>query len=68
MEKQIGKSFKPSVFYYRGYDNDNPYTFDDWDRNAQKDGWVCRTDRDCEWIDPDLGCDDRQFELSSVLV
>ena len=56
------------MFYYRGYDYDNPYTFDEWNRNAQIDGWVCRSDLDCEWIDPDLGCDDRQFELSSVLV
>ena len=60
--------FKPSVFYYGNYDYDHPYTFDDWNRNAQLDGWVCRSDRDCEWIDPFLGCDDREFQLNRVQV
>jgi len=64
--KKIGKAFKPSVFHYEGYDNDNPYTFNDWDRNAKIDGWVCRTDRDCTWIDPNLECDDKQFTIGQV--
>ena len=32
------------------------------------DGWVCRDDKDCTWIDPNLGCDDREFSLHSVNV
>ena len=56
------------MFNYEGYDNDNPYTFDAWDRNARIDGWVCRTDRDCQWIDPNLECDDRQFTIGQVRV
>ena len=66
--QQVGKLFKPSVFYYGNYDYDHPYTFDNWNRNAQVDGWVCRSDRDCEWIDPFLGCDDREFQLNRVQV
>ena len=48
--------------------DDEPYPFDDWDRNAKIDGWVCRADEDCEWIDPHLGCDDNEFKMSSIQV
>ena len=44
------------------------YTFEDWNRNTYEDGWVCRNDLDCDWIDAQLGCDDREFDLSSVQV
>ena len=30
------------------------------------DGWVCRNHTDCQWIDPHLICDDRQFTLTEV--
>lgn len=56
---QIGKKFKPKKFKIK---------FDDWDRYAKKDGWVCRNDDDCTWIDSYLGCDDREFVLSAVKV
>lgn len=44
------------------------YTFEDWNRNTYEDGWVCRNDLDCDWIDAQLGCDDREFDLDSVQV
>ena len=47
---------------------DESYSFEDWDRNARIDGWVCRADVDCEWIDPNLGCDDREFEIKDIQV
>ena len=51
-----------------GDDYNEPYSFDAWDRNARKDGWVCRSDEDCEWLDPHLGCDDNEFEMRNVQV
>ena len=51
-----------------GDDYNEPYSFASWDRNARKDGWVCRSDEDCEWLDPHLGCDDNEFEMRNVQV
>ena len=44
------------------------YTFDDWNQNSNLDGWVCRNDLDCDWIDEKLGCDSRNFSLDSIQV
>ena len=44
------------------------YSFDDWNRNTHVDGWVCRNDVDCVWIDSNLGCDDREFDLNKIQV
>jgi len=60
--KKVGKAFRPNIFYFGGIN----YGFDDWNRYAQLDGWVCRNDRDCQWIDQFLGCDDREFNLRLV--
>ena len=61
---QIKKKFTKGIFKFTGVD----YDFDDWDRNAQIDGWVCRNDADCTWIDENLGCDDRDFNLLDITV
>jgi len=55
---KIRGNFNPSTFYYNGH----YYNFDSWDRFAKVDGWICRSDEDCEWIDQYLGCDDRYFK------
>ena len=61
---QIKKKFTKGVFKFL----DLEYEFEDWDRNAQIDGWVCRNDEDCTWIDDKLGCDDRDFNLQMITV
>jgi len=45
---------------------DSDFNFDDWDREARVDGWICRNDQDCNWIDDHLGCDDRGFSSSGL--
>ena len=47
---------------------EDSFSFDDWSQNANEDGWVCRSDVDCDWIDSNLGCDDREFSNSSIQV
>ena len=42
--------------------------FDDWNDAALVDGWVCRNDADCTWIDERLGCNDYEFESSTIRV
>ena len=61
---QIKKKFTKGIFNLTNVD----YDFDDWDRDAQIDGWVCRKDEDCTWIDDNLGCDDRDFNLLEITV
>ena len=43
-------------------------TFDEWKDYVEKDGWLCRDDKDCIWYDLSLGCNDRQFNISNVKV
>ena len=57
---QVKKKFKKSTKFN--------YDFDDWDRDAQLDGWACRNDQDCTWIDENLGCNDYEFNLAQIQV
>ena len=52
------------MIHYGGRD----YDFDDWNEGALIDGWVCRNDADCIWIDERLGCNDNGFELDQIKV
>jgi len=56
----LGFSYRP--LYYGGH----YYTYNNWNSYARVDGWVCRDDRDCTWIDPNLGCDDREFSVKYI--
>ena len=58
----MGKKFKKIKF------NKIDVDFDEWNEYALKDGWVCRNDLDCNWIDQHLGCDDREFQLVQIKV
>ena len=49
---------------YHGY----VYYIHDWDRYAKVDGWVCRDDHDCIWLDQKLGCNDREFSHDNIKV
>jgi len=60
--KNVHKLFRPNIFDYNGVQ----YDFDTWDRNARVDGWVCRSDNDCNWLDPQLECDDREFTITEI--
>jgi len=33
------------------------YGFNDWNRWRRADGFLCRNDRDCRWLDDNLECD-----------
>merc|ERR1711894_835084 len=61
MGTKIRKNFNQGLYY-----GDDDYDFDDWNRDAKVDGWICRNDLDCTWIDRNLGCDDRSFSSSQI--
>ena len=60
---KIGKKFNKGLKF-----GDSDFDFDDWDREARVDGWICRNDQDCNWIDDHLACDDRDFSSSRLNV
>ena len=55
---------KYKSIHYGGRD----YDFDEWNNGALIDGWVCRNDSDCTWIDERLGCNDYGFESNKIEV
>ena len=49
----------------RGFTNyDSHYDFDDWNDWREADGFLCRNDNDCEWIDDNLSCEDYELDFS----
>ena len=60
--KKLTKSFVKGIFLF----NNIEYNVDQWLGFAKKDGWLCRNDTDCTWIDRNLGCDDRKFKTTKV--
>ena len=39
-------------------------SFEDWDEIAEVDGLLCRNDADCNWIDPNLDCQDYELDFT----
>jgi hypothetical protein len=37
--------------------------FNDWNRWREIDGFMCRDDNDCKWIDERLFCQDYEFDF-----
>ena len=58
LSEGVSKLFNPNLF--------NGHDFNTWDRNARIDGWVCRNDRDCNWLDQHLECEDNGFKLDDI--
>ena len=42
----------------------NGYSLDDWDDWREVDGLLCRNSNDCEWIDPNLYCQDYELRFT----
>ena len=63
--KKLTKGFAKiakGVFLFGGVN----YNLAQWRQFSDVDGWLCRNDKDCNWIDPHLGCDDRSFNIQRV--
>ena len=43
------------------------YEFDDWNDWREADGFLCRNDNDCQWIDERLSCEDYELEFTPVV-
>ena len=42
--------------------------YGDYNRYMRIDGMVCRDDRDCAWLDQNMGCDDRSLRSQPITV
>ena len=65
VEKELAKGFAKiakGVFLFSGVN----YNLAQWRQFSDVDGWFCRNDKDCDWIDPQLGCHDRSFNIQRV--
>ena len=61
---QLVETFPPGVFHYEGHQ----YTYQDWGHYARLDGWLCRNDKDCNWIDANLRCNKKDFCVEHAAV
>ena len=41
----------------------NSYKFNDWNDWREADGFLCRSNKDCKWIDDNLNCEDYELEF-----
>ena len=44
------------------------YNFDEWNGWRQEDGFLCRTNNDCSWIDPQMFCQDYELEFKPSVI
>jgi hypothetical protein len=42
----------------------NSYKFNDWNDWREADGFLCRSNKDCQWIDDNLNCEDYELEFT----
>lgn len=40
------------------------YDFDDWNDWREADGFLCRSNDDCQWLDQNLNCEDYELDFS----
>merc|ERR1712013_966626 len=64
--KKMAKKKKKSKFHIDldiEEQGDDDYMFNDWDKWRQADGFMCRDDNDCNWLDEDLRCENYEMSI-----
>ena len=44
----------------------NSYKFNDWNDWREADGFLCRSNKDCQWIDDKLNCEDYELDFTPL--
>jgi len=57
---QLGKATGRFGSYHHG----GRWGYNDYDRWRQQDGMLCRNNKDCIWMDPNMFCTDYEFDFS----
>lgn len=47
-----------------GWGRQHGYGFNQWNRDREADGMLCRNTNDCNWIDPRMYCQDYELDFS----
>jgi len=55
-----------SKFSSRGSGWGNSYKYNDWNDWREADGFLCRSNKDCQWIDDNLNCEDYELEFTPL--
>ena len=42
------------------------YDFNDWNDWREADGFLCRSNKDCQWIDEKLNCEDYELDFTPL--
>ena len=50
-----------------GWGNQHGYRFNDWNNWREIDGFLCRTNQDCNWIEPLLYCQDYELNFTPTV-
>merc|ERR1712172_339853 len=58
--KLAGKFSRP------GFGNSYGYKFNDWNDWREADGFLCRSNKDCQWIDDNLNCEDYELDFTPL--
>ena len=56
-----------SKFSSRGSGWGNSYKYNDWNDWREADGFLCRSNKDCQWIDNNLNCEDYELEFTPLV-
>ena len=56
-----------SKFSRPGFGNSYGYKFNDWNDWREADGFLCRSNKDCKWIDDNLNCEDYELEFTPLV-
>ena len=43
------------------------YEFNDWNSWREADGFLCRNNDDCRWVDQNLNCEDYELDFSPAV-
>ena len=44
------------------------FPIEDWDKDRELDGFLCRNHRDCRWADPEFDCQQYQIDIDFLKV
>ena len=44
----------------------NSYKFNEWNDWREADGFLCRSNKDCQWIDGKLNCEDYELDFTPL--
>ena len=67
IKKVLNVSIGSNGGHSSGHGAQPRYNFDTWNNWREADGFLCRTNDDCKWLDQNLNCEGAEFEFSPAV-